>query len=350
MSKGILKRASMATILLIFGMALVAAGGQGEDGATAVDVGDLHIGFSTVAMNAPYYVAMERAAKETAERLGVRITVLNADNDISKQIDDINNLMVQGIDGLIVNSTTEYGTMPVIKQVAAAGIPVVAIDRNLYGDYIAYVGIDQWMAGVLQGEFITEELLPDGGNIVLLAGDPGGSANIGRMNGMRSVLDRPENAGRYNILGTYAAYYNRSEGLSKTEEAIAAHGDAIDLIYAANDSMALGAMEALREAGMTDVMLAGVDGQKEAYQAILETDQYKSSVVNNSWEITQIAVQILVDHLVNGATVEEAVAALQEENEHYANTVYLEGADVITGTVLVNDANVADFYDPDSVF
>ncbi len=344
-----LRTVGVVAAILVFVATTVWAGGQDE--AAMVDSSDLHIGFSAVAMNAPYYVAMERAARETAERLGVRITILNADNDISKQIDDINNLMVQGIDGLIVNSTTEYGTMPVIKQVTAGGIPVVAIDRNLYGDYIAYVGIDQWKAGVLQGEFITAELLPDGGNIVLLAGDPGGSANIGRMNGMRSVLDRPENQGKYTILGTYAAYYNRSQGLSKMEEAIAAHGDAIDLVYAANDSMALGAMEALREAGMDDVMLSGVDGQKEAYQAIIETDQYKSSVVNNSWEITQIAVQILVDYLATGKSVEEVVDGLKDADERLAETVEVrEGKDVITGTVLVNDANVEDFYDPDAVF
>jgi ribose transport system substrate-binding protein len=349
MSKAIFRKTGLIVVLLIAGIALVGAGGQGE--AASVDVSDLHIGFSTVAMNAPYFVAMERAARETAERLGVRITILNADNDVSKQIDDINNLMVQGIDGLIVNSVTEYGTMPVIKQVTAEGIPVVAIDRNLYGDYVAYVGIDQWRAGVLQGEYIAGELLPDGGNIVLLAGDPGGSANIGRMNGMMSVLDRPENEGRYNILGTYAAYYNRSQGLDRMEEAIAAHGNAIDLVYAANDSMALGAMEALREAGMTNVLLAGIDGQKEGYQAIRDTDQYKSTVVNNSWEITQIAVRILVDHLATGSSVEEILETIKSEDSRLAETVFVEdGKNVITGTVLVTEDNVNEFYDPNAVF
>lgn len=312
---------------------------------------NLHIGFATCALNAPYYVAMERAARETAQKLGFKITILNADNDISKQIDDINNLMVQGIDGLIVNSVTEYGTMPVIKQVVAAGVPVVAIDRNLYGDYVAYVGIDQWKAGVLQGEYITSALLPNGGNIVLLAGDPGGSANIGRMNGMKSVLSKPGNAGKYKILGTYAAYYSRSQGLAKMEEAIAAHGSKIDLVYAANDSMALGAMAALNEAGLNKVMLAGVDGQKEAYLAIKDTDQYKSSVVNNSWDITKIAVRILADHVATGASVEKVVKALKKENPAFKDTVYVEGGkDVITGTVLVNDANVDDFYSPSAVF
>ena len=349
----LIKSAGLMLLIVIFSSAMVFAEGQQESGSDGAgkDMSSIHIGFATCALNAPYYVAMERAAKETAEKLGVKITILNADNDISKQIDDINNLMVQGIDGLIVNSVTEYGTMPVIKQVVGAGVPVVAIDRNLYGDYIAYVGIDQWKAGVLQGEYITSTLLPNGGNIVLLAGDPGGSANIGRMNGMKSVLDRPENQGKYTVLDTYAAYYNRSEGLSKMEEAIAAHGDKIDLVYAANDSMALGAMEALKEAGMTDVMLCGVDGQKEAYLAIKDTDQYKSSVVNNSWDITRIAVRILAEHIANGSTPEDVVDVMKGESPDMMKSVYVqEGKDVITGTLLVNDDNVDDFYNPDAVF
>jgi ABC-type sugar transport system substrate-binding protein len=168
---------------------------------------------------------------------------------------------------------------------------------------------------------------------------------------MKSVLSKPGNAGKYKILGTYAAYYSRSQGLAKMEEAIAAHGSKIDLVYAANDSMALGAMAALNEAGLNKVMLAGVDGQKEAYLAIKETDQYKSSVVNNSWDITKIAVRILADHVATGASVEKVVKALKKENPAFKDTVYVEGGkDVITGTVLVNDANVDDFYSPSAVF
>jgi len=134
------------------------------------------IGFAHVSMNNPYYLAMEKAAKDTAAARGADIVILNAEEDISKQISDIESLFVKGIKGLIVNSVTEYGTMPVIKRAKAMGIPVVAIDRNLYGDYLAYVGIDQWRAGELQGEYITKTLLPKGGNIVLIIGDPGDSA------------------------------------------------------------------------------------------------------------------------------------------------------------------------------
>ena len=317
------KKLGLISVFLVVAVTLL-----GVKGAFAQE--KILLGFSHVAMNCPYYLAMDKAAKDTAAARGADIIVLNAEEDISKQISDINSLFVKGVKGLIVNSTTEYGTMPVIKNANSMGIPVVAIDRPLYGDYLAYVGIDQWKAGVLQGEYITKELLPDGGNIVLIIGDPGCPASIGRGNGMKSILDLPENAGKYKILATYKASYNMMLGMQKMEEAIAAFKDQIDLVYCANDSMALGALEALRQAQMTDVMICGVDGQKEAYEEIMKGGQYKSTVVNNSTEITTKAVNLLMDYLETGTEPAER--------------------NVITGTVLVHSENVKDFYVQDSVF
>lgn len=291
--------------------------------------GKILIGFSHVAMNCPYYLAMDKAAKDTAAARG-EIIVLNAEEDISKQISDIESLLVKGVKGLIVNSTTEYGTMPVIKKAKNMGIPVVAIDRNLYGDYLAYVGIDQWKAGELTGEFIVKKLLPNGGNIVLIIGDPGCPASIGRGNGALAVFDRPENKGKYHILGTYKASYNQMLGMQKMEEAIAAFGEKIDLVYCANDSMALGALDALRNAKMTNVFVCGIDGQKEAYMEILKGGQYKSTVINNPTEITEKAVNLLMDYLEKGIEPKER--------------------NVITGTILVTADNVKKYYNPNSVF
>lgn len=312
------KRIIIAVIIALVSIVLVSAQGK------------ILLGFSHVSMNNPYYLAMEKAAKDTAAARGAEIVVLNAEEDVSKQISDIESLLVMGVKGLIVNSTTEYGTMPVIKKAKAMGIPVVAIDRYLYGDYLAYVGIDQWKAGELQGEYITKKFLPNGGNIVMIIGDPGDSASIGRGNGMLSILDKPENKGKYKILGTFKASYNQMLGMQKMEEAIAAFGNKIDLVYCANDAMALGALAALKNAKMDKVMICGIDGQKEAYEEIMKGGQYKSTVINNSWEITQKAVNILMDYLTKGIEPKEK--------------------QVITGTILVTADNVKNYYNKDSVF
>jgi len=316
------KRISVISVLVLFAVTFLQAGNAFAE--------KILLGFSHVAMNCPYYLAMDKAAKDTAAARGADIIVLNAEEDISKQISDIDSLFVKGVKGLIVNSTTEYGTMPVIKKAKGMGIPVVAIDRNLYGDYLAYVGIDQWKAGELQGEYIVKQLLPEGGNIVLIIGDPGCPASIGRGNGMKNILEKPENAGKYKILATYKASYNMMLGMQKMEEAIAAFSDQIDLVYCANDAMALGALEALRQAKMTDVLVAGIDGQKEAYEEIAKGGQYKTTVINNPTEITEKAVNLLMDYLEKGMEPKER--------------------DVITGTILVTPDNVNEHLDPESVF
>ncbi len=316
------KKISVISVLALFAVTFLQAGNVAAE--------KILLGFSHVAMNCPYYLAMDKAAKDTAAARGADIIVLNAEEDISKQISDIDSLIVKGINGLIVNSTTEYGTMPVIKKAKGMGIPVVAIDRNLYGDYLAYVGIDQWKAGELQGEYIVKQLLPEGGNIVLIIGDPGCPASIGRGNGMKNILEKSENAGNYKILATYKASYNMMLGMQKMEEAIAAFGDEIDLVYCANDAMALGALEALRQAKMTDVLVAGIDGQKEAYVEIAKGGQYKTTVINNPTEITEKAVNLLMDYLEKGTEPEER--------------------DVITGTVRVTSDIVNAHLDPESVF
>ena len=94
--------------------------------------------------------------------------------------------------------------------------------------------------------------------------------------------------------------------------------------------MALGAQAALGNANLDKVMICGVDGQKEAYAEILKGGQYKSTVINNSWEITQKAVNILMDYLTKKKQPAEK--------------------NVITGTILVTADNVKKYYDKDAVF
>lgn len=298
--------------------------------ATAATAKDLQIGFAHCDLNNPYYQAMEQTAREQAAARGARITIVNAGNDLALQNNQINALVDRQVDGLIVNSVNEYGTMTAIKRARLRNIPVVAIDRPLYGDYLAYVGIDQWRAGELQGEYIAKTLLPDGGNIVMLLGIPGEPATTGRESGMLNVIQHPRFGGRFKVLASYRADYSMELGYRKAVEAIRSFGDRIDLVYALNDAMALGALKALREAGLRRVMVVGIDGQKEAYAEIAKGGPYKSTVINNPSEITRNAVNLLLDHLTTGQPEAPQV--------------------VITGTILVTPDNVAQHSNPASVF
>jgi ABC-type sugar transport system substrate-binding protein len=291
---------------------------------------NLAIGFAHADLNNPYYIAMEKMAYTQASARGVNMIVLNASNNQITQNKQIETLLDKGIMGLIVNSVNEYGSMAAIKKAKSRGIPVVAIDRPLYGDYLAYVGIDQWRAGELQGEYIVKHLLPRGGNIVMLLGIPGEPATIGRENGMLNIIQHPKFAGKFSILGSYRADYSMDLGYQKMNEAIATFGGKIDLVYGLNDSMALGALKALREAGLTKVMVIGIDGQKEAYAEIAKGGQYKATVINNPGDITAKAVDLLVDHILSGKPP--------------------ASKSVITGTVLVNKENASKYFNVKALF
>jgi ABC-type sugar transport system substrate-binding protein len=114
------------------------------------------------------------------------------------------------------------------------------------------------------------------------------------------------------------------------KNAIRSYGAKIDLVYALNDAMALGALKALREAGLGKVMVVGVDGQKEAYHEIAKGGQFKATVVNNLAEITRKAVDLLLEYLVSGKPSTPAT--------------------VLTGTILVTGDNVSRYLDPASTF
>ncbi|MEI7432066.1 MAG: substrate-binding domain-containing protein [Betaproteobacteria bacterium] len=291
---------------------------------------ELTVGVAHADLNNAYYTAMDKEAHKQAATHGVKIIVTNASNDAALQNKQINSMLDQGVDGLIVNSVNEYGAMPAIKRAKAMGVPLVAIDRPLYGDYLGYVGIDQWRAGELQGEFVANELLPGGGNIVILLGIPGEPATIGREAGMLNILQHPRYQNKFTVLASYRADYNHDLGYKKMLQAINTFGTKIDLVYALNDAMGLGALKALRKSGLTQVKVVGIDGQKQAYVEIAKGGQYKSTVINNPTEITSKAFELLIDYINTGKW--NATQSL------------------ITGTVLVTDQNVSKMIVKDSGF
>jgi ribose transport system substrate-binding protein len=124
-------------------------------------------------------------------------------------------------------------------------------------------------------------------------------------------------------------HYNQAEGMARMEDGIAAFEGKIDLVYCHNDAMCLGALDAIRARNLK-IPVAAVDGQKEAFEQImLGGDKYLSTVINNSWEITTKAMELLMKYL--------------DKKEKPPKKV-------ITGTILVTKDNVTEYYDPQAIF
>ncbi|MGE5550050.1 MAG: substrate-binding domain-containing protein [Bacteroidota bacterium] len=281
------------------------------------------LGFSQVVMNCPYYLALYTGAVDAAKKLNVDLIWLNADNIVARQISDIEDLLTQKVDGLLVNPVTPTALKSAIDKFIKAKKPIVSVDRELAAGTTAYVGIDQWKAGRLAGEFIAKALNGKG-KVIEIAGDPGDSAGQGRGGGFREVLAKYPGI---KIVGPFIAHYSMAEGMAVMESVLAANPD-VNLVYCHNDAMALGAQRTLNANGRSDVKIVAVDGQKQAYEQIMKGDQYLATVINNSYEIATKAMEVMVSIL---------------DGKEYPKKT-------ITGTILVTDENVKQYYDEDAIF
>jgi ABC-type sugar transport system substrate-binding protein len=231
----------------------------------------LRIAFSIPGLNFPFFVHMEKQLREEADSLGVEIVTMDGQNNTEKQAADLESVIAQGLDGLIVSPRTTEGLVDVIQAVVDAGIPVVTVDRRAPGveGLLAHVGAENVLGGEAQGQALVD-MFPDGAVIFELQGTPGASPAIDRGQGLHNIIDP---AGNFEIPCQQTGNFTRADGLSVTESCLSANTP--DAIVAANDDMALGAVEAVSAAGL-DIPIRGYDALPEAIQAIQDGQMYGS--------------------------------------------------------------------------
>ncbi|MBW7885688.1 MAG: sugar ABC transporter substrate-binding protein [Caldilineaceae bacterium] len=233
----------------------------------------LTIAFSVPGMNFPFFVHMERQVRDEAAAIGnIEIVTLDGQDNTTKQVADLEAVIAKGYDGLIVSPRTADALAPVIQQVVDAGIPVVTIDRRVEGvnGLLGHVGADNVIGGEEQGKAIVA-MFPDGAQIIELLGTPGASPAIDRSAGLHNIIDP---AGNIEVVCQQTGEFNRDRGLTVTENCLGSNPEP-DAIVAANDDMALGAIEAAKARGL-DVPIIGFDALPEALKAIQEGTLYGS--------------------------------------------------------------------------
>jgi ABC-type sugar transport system substrate-binding protein len=200
------------------------------------------------------------------------LVVTDAQDSTAKQISDVEDLVARRTDALLIAPREYEGLEPAFEAAARARIPVVLIDRQAAGqpgrDYVTFLGSDF----VAQGRRAAEWLVSHRGGkvaVVELTGTPGSSVARDRARGFREGI-----AGQVGVrlLGSQPADFSRATALRVTENVLQGLGREITAIYAHNDEMALGAIQALRGAGRrpgVDVTLVSIDGQRLALEAIL---------------------------------------------------------------------------------
>ncbi|RRH91828.1 ribose ABC transporter substrate-binding protein [Mesorhizobium tamadayense] len=228
----------------------------------------IKIGFSQGTMNHPWRVAMVEGNKKYAAEhyRDVDFIVTDGNNDASKQVADVENLIAQGIKVLMISPLTEQALTPVVKEAMDAGIKVVTLDRKVNTPVTVHVGGENLPLGVGAGEFLAKKLNGKGA-IIELQGTAGASATIDRNKGFAEAIAKYPDM---KVVASQNCDYTRDKAVKFMEDMVQRFGPGqIQAVYAHNDEMALGAIQVLETAGrLNEVAVVGIDGQETAFEAV----------------------------------------------------------------------------------
>lgn len=285
-----MKKLAALLLVLMMAFSLVACGAKekttdtpepttapvGDQGnADAKGLTGLKVGFAQMDNSNSWRIAETDDMQAKLKAAGIEVIYSDAGADTAKQASDVEDMVAQGVDYIVLPPQEEDGLQGALKAAMDANIPVILIDRGVNGtagvDYTTAIMSDF----VWEGEQVGKKVLDatgGKGNVVILEGTQGATSTIDRQEGFLNAIK----GSGLKIISDQTANYVMSEAQSVMENIIQANGDTIDVVYAHNDDMAIGAIAALKAAGYTpgkDVLVASVDGSAAAMEAILAGEQ-----------------------------------------------------------------------------
>lgn len=218
----------------------------------------LKIGYTCMDGTNPFFVTIEAKVKELVEAQGDELIAVDPANDVTLQITQVEDLIVQNIDAMLMNPAEAEGILPALDALKADNIPIFGFDTEVadMSYLVSYAGSDNYNAGYVCGEDLVAKC-PDGGKIIVLD-SPTMNSVVDRTNGF---LDAIEGHG-FEIVAQQDAKGNLEVSMGIAEDLLQANGDVV-AIFGGNDPTALGALAAANAAGITDCMIYGVDGSPD---------------------------------------------------------------------------------------
>ena len=263
---------------------------------------------SVPGLSFPFFVHMMNAFKAEIQKQGYE--VIESDGQVSspKQTADIEAAITQGVKGIVISPNEVDAMAPALQQAVEANIPVVTVDRRVPSveGILAHVGADNVKGGEAQGNLILS-LYPDGATIINLQGQSGASPAIDRNKGLHNVLDAAGE--KYKIVFEQTAGFARDKGLSVTEAALSGLAEPPKVIVAANDDMALGAMEAVKARGLTGISIIGFDALPEALAQVRDGG-LTATIEQFPGQQSALGVQTLVAFIKDGTKPADKVLLL----------------------------------------
>jgi ribose transport system substrate-binding protein len=258
-------------------------------------------GYTCMTMNNPFFIILEKSIRDKVEENGDKLITMDPAMDVTKQINQVEDMITQGIDAIFLNPVDWEGIRPALVALEKAGIPIINFDTEVKDmEYVtAYAGSDNKNAGYVCGEDLAKRF-PDGGNIVILDSPTMNSIND-RIAGFMEAIDGKG----FNIAAQQDARGDLQTSMQIMDDILQAHQDII-AIMGGNDPTALGALAACKAANRTDILIYGVDGSPEAKAEIKSGGQFVGSGAQSPISIGVESVK-LAYLILSGQKYEERV-------------------------------------------
>ena len=267
MKKKILGGIAIASALAFALTGCAPSGGSGDGGGDEL----VTVGFAQTGSESGWRAANTESMKEAfSEENGFELIFNAADNKQEAQIAAVRSFINQGVDAIVIAPITVDGWDDVLKEAKDAGIPVILEDRTVSASddlYASWVGLDFQQEGKTEGEWAVEEAGDAGANLVILEGTTGSSAALDRATGFAEATD----GSSIKVLDSQTGDFTRDGGKKVMEGFLQKYGSEINMLFAHNDDMGLGALDAIKAAGLVpgqDIKIVTIDAVKDGMTAL----------------------------------------------------------------------------------
>lgn len=277
------------------------------------------LGYSQSFSTIEFLVKQRQGVIDTANKYGFEVSVVDANDRPAKQVSDLEDFITRKMDIILISTYYAEALTPAIKQINAAGIPIVMLSSSLAGDaqWTSRVAADNLTTARKAGELFVKKLNGKG-NVVHIEGKTGSVVNQERTRGWREVIDKSD----IKVVGHGVANYERVQALRKMEDFLQANRK-IDGVYCNNDDMALGAIQAIKEANRQgEMFVVGFDGVQPQVMAAINSGEMYGTYLNEPFGIPAVEVAVKI---LQGVKVPR---------------------DIFIDSPLITKENVTEFWDP----
>ncbi|MHC4517878.1 MAG: sugar ABC transporter substrate-binding protein [Planctomycetota bacterium] len=262
----------------------------------------LVIGVSLLNLSNEFIVDIREAMESKAAEMGVKLIVTDAERSAERQIQQVEGFIARRVDAIVLNPCEVEASSPAVDKAIRAGIPIINVNSETRSVPTAFVGSRDEESAEIAINYVAGRLNGEG-RIVMITGYPGQAAEIKRTAGARAALTKYPGL---KLIAEQTANWSREEGMTLMENWLQSHGDGIDAVFAQNDEMGLGALNALQATGAKKrIILVSVDAIADALKAV-DQGHLDATVFQNAKRQAETALETAVQ-IVGGQPYEKRV-------------------------------------------